>query len=92
MFFLTGCVQNTALLGPAITVASTGNVYQAGLSYGSGKAITKLTGKNTMENVKNFLDKDKDKDKKADTEKANEFFKIVKKINKSSSIKNLASQ
>ena len=90
MFFLTGCVQNTAFLGPAITVASTGNVYQAGLSYGSGKAITKLTGKNTMENVKNFLDKDKDK--KTDTEKANEFFKIVKKINKSSSIKNLASQ
>ena len=33
MCFLTGCLQNTAFLGPAMTVASTGNLYQAGLSY-----------------------------------------------------------
>jgi len=28
MCFLTGCLQNTAFLGPAMTVASTGNLYQ----------------------------------------------------------------
>tara|TARA_B100000780_G_scaffold146356_1_gene102199 strand:+ start:1073 stop:1315 length:243 start_codon:yes stop_codon:yes gene_type:complete len=54
---LNGCVQNTAFLGPAITAASTGNVYQTGLSYGSSKAITKITGKTATENIKNFLEK-----------------------------------
>ena len=47
MCFLTGCLQNTAFLGPAMTVASTGNVYQAGLSYGSSQAIKKNDRKNT---------------------------------------------
>ena len=41
--FLNGCLQHTALLGPALTVANSGNIYQAGLSYGSNKAITKIT-------------------------------------------------
>ena len=27
LFFLNGCVQSTALLGPAYTMASTGNIY-----------------------------------------------------------------
>ena len=90
IFFLTGCLQNTVFLGPAVTIASTGSVYQAGLSYGSGKAITKITGKTPIENIKNLLEKDEDKEK--NIKKANNFFKMVKKINKSSSIKNLASQ
>ena len=30
LFFLNGCVQSTALLGPAYTLASSGNIYQAG--------------------------------------------------------------
>jgi len=88
--FLTGCVQNTALLGPAVTAASTGNLYQAGLSYGSSKVITKITGKTTTENIKIFLNKNKDVEK--ETENTNDFFKMVKKINKSSGIKNLTSQ
>ena len=56
MCFLTGCLQNAAFLGPAVTVASTGNLYQAGLSYGSSKVIKKMTGKTPTENVKSFLD------------------------------------
>ena len=88
--FLTGCVQNTALLGPAVTAASTGNLYQAGLSYGSSKVVTKITGKTTTENIKIFLNKNKDVEK--ETENTNDFFKMVKKINKSSGIKNLTSQ
>ena len=43
--FLNGCVPGTALLGPVITGASTGSVYQAGLSYGSGKIINNFTGR-----------------------------------------------
>ena len=90
IYFLNGCVQSTALLGPAITVASTGNVYQAGLSYGSSKALTKITGRTTTENIKIFFEKNKDVEKK--TENADDFINVVKKINKSSGIKNLASQ
>ena len=33
LLILNGCVQNAALLGPALTGATTGNVLQSGLSY-----------------------------------------------------------
>ena len=56
MCFLTGCLQSTAFLGSAITVASSGSIYQAGLSYGSSEAIKKMTGKTPTENIKSFLD------------------------------------
>ena len=39
LFFLNGCVQSAALLGPAYTLTSTGNIYQAGLSYDSNQAV-----------------------------------------------------
>ena len=42
-------------LGPMYTFGTTGNVYQAGLSYGSEKAITSLTGKSTGQNIKEML-------------------------------------
>ena len=85
---LSGCVQNTAFFGPAVTVASTGSVYQAGLSYVSSNTIIKITGKTPTENLKFFLD-DNEKD---DGENADNFFKMVKKINKNSGIKNSANQ
>ena len=55
--FLNGCIQATALLGPAYTLANTGNVYHAGLSYGSNYAIKNVTGKTTTEYIKSFLNK-----------------------------------
>ena len=36
---LNGCIQSTALLGPGITVVSTGNIFQAGMQYGANTAI-----------------------------------------------------
>jgi hypothetical protein len=68
--FLNSCAQNVALLGPAYTLVSTGNVYQAGLTYGSDHAVTKLTGKSTGQNIKEILIPKK---------KDSEFEKIVKK-------------
>tara|TARA_B100000787_G_scaffold87501_1_gene64611 strand:- start:239 stop:529 length:291 start_codon:yes stop_codon:yes gene_type:complete len=68
--FLSGCAQNMALLGPAYTLASSGSVYNAGLTYGSNEIITKTTGKTTSENLKELL-----APKKKDTE----FQKLVKK-------------
>ena len=53
--FLTGCIQNTAFLGPAVTVAGNGNIYQAGLSYVSNETITKITGKTPTGYIKSLL-------------------------------------
>jgi hypothetical protein len=58
LFFLSllnGCAQNAALLGPAYTLTSTGNIYHAGLTYGSNEIIIKTTGKSTTENLKQML-------------------------------------
>ena len=42
-FFLSNCVTSpTALLGPIFTGAKTGSVYQASLSYGSNRIISKI--------------------------------------------------
>tara|TARA_B100000767_G_scaffold254217_1_gene259422 strand:- start:210 stop:419 length:210 start_codon:yes stop_codon:yes gene_type:complete len=61
LLLLNGCLQNTAFLGPAVTVASTGSVYHAGLSYGSNIVITNMTGKTPMDNIKKVLEQDKKK-------------------------------
>ena len=91
LFFLNGCVQSAALLGPAYTLASTGNIYQAGFSYGSNHAVKKITGKSTIENIKNLID---NKKSKIDEEQNyDEFFALVKnRIEKTSKIINSANQ
>ena len=55
LVFLNGCVQVVAFLGPAATFVNTGSIYQAGLSYGSDRFITSLTGKSTGQNIKEIL-------------------------------------
>ena len=55
LILCNGCAQNSAFLGPAITFANTGNVYQAGLSYGSDKALTKITGKSSGQTIKEII-------------------------------------
>ena len=54
-FFLNGCIQATAFLGPGLTVATTGNAIHAGLQYGTNKAIEKETGKNSFEHLQNIV-------------------------------------
>ena len=61
--FLNGCLHSTALLGPGLTVATTGNIMQAGFQYGANTAIKKETGKGTLEHIKDAVD-DENKDKK----------------------------
>ena len=91
LFFLNGCVQSTALLGPAYTLTSTGNIYQAGLSYGSNQAIKKITGKSPTENIKSLVDNKKIKIE--EQERQDEFFALVKsRIEKTSKIIKLANQ
>ena len=91
LFFLNGCVQSTALLGPAYTMASTGNIYQAGLSYGSNQAVKNITGKSPTENIKSLVDNKKIKIE--EQERQDEFFALVKsRIEKTSKIIQLANQ
>ena len=52
---LTGCAQSTVFLGPAITVAATGNIAQAGFTYGTNEVIKRETGKDTMQYVSSLL-------------------------------------
>jgi hypothetical protein len=61
--FLNACLQNTALLGPAVTVASTGNMYQAGVSYSSSLVIKSITGKTPIENVQKMLQQKENENK-----------------------------
>ena len=53
--FLSGCAQNAALLGPAYTLATSGNIYHAGFTYGSNEVIIKSTGKSMAQNIKEGL-------------------------------------
>ena len=48
---LSGCAQSTAMIGPAITLASSGNISQAGLTFFTNKAVEKETGMNTVSYV-----------------------------------------
>ena len=57
LIFLNGCIQATALLGPGLTIATTGNVLQAGFQYGANSVIERETGKNTFEHFQNVVDK-----------------------------------
>ena len=62
--FLSGCFQSSAMVGPAITFASTGNVSQAGLAYFTNRAVKKETGMSTTEYVSTFLEEKTKKTKK----------------------------
>jgi len=63
-FLLLGaCAQSTALIGPAITVGSTGNVMQAGLSYAGNMAVKKTTGKTPSEHVSLYVEEKKEEKK-----------------------------
>jgi len=76
---LTGCFQSSAMVGPAITFASTGNVSQAGLAYFTNRAVKEETGMSTTEYVSTFLE-DKNKTTKKN-EKIDENLLILVQTN-----------
>ena len=63
LVFLSACAQSTALIGPIITIGNTGNVMQAGLSYGSNMAIKQTSGKMPGELVTYYIEEKKEKKK-----------------------------
>ena len=54
--FLSGCFQSSALLGPGMTIISSGNVAQAGFQYGANTAIKKETGKFPIRHLKETIE------------------------------------
>jgi len=58
---LSGCAQSTAMLGPAITLASTGNVSQAGIAFFTNKVVEKETGMNTVSLVSSKIEQNSSK-------------------------------
>lgn len=73
--FLGACSAPTAVLGPAYTFTSTGNVAQAGFSYGSNVFITSYTGKSPLENLEEISSK---KNIQKQTLESEDFYELVK--------------
>ena len=90
--FTYGCSSPTAMLGPAYTLSTSGNVLQASLSYGSNEIITNYTGKTPIENVKDFVLSNNENVKKKTLE-SEEFYNLVKnKIDNTRNILQLSNQ
>tara|TARA_Y100000992_G_scaffold41372_1_gene23305 strand:- start:579 stop:902 length:324 start_codon:yes stop_codon:yes gene_type:complete len=93
--FLGACTAPTAMLGPAYTLTSTGNVVQAGFSYGSSELIKSYTGKTPIENIKSISSstlKDEQNIQKLTLE-SQDFHNLIKsKIKKNKEILNKVNQ
>tara|TARA_Y100000816_G_C25858005_1_gene448059 strand:+ start:332 stop:655 length:324 start_codon:yes stop_codon:yes gene_type:complete len=95
IFFLNACTSPTAMLGPAYTLSSTGNIFQAGLSYGSNELITQYTGKTPIENLKEIseIELEKDKNIMKKTLESEDFYYLVQnKFKKTRSLIKLSNQ
>ena len=63
--FLTGFTPIISILGPGVTVLTSGNIYKATAQFIIDQSIKKKTGKNSLTLVKEELDK-KNKNKELD--------------------------
>tara|TARA_B100001123_G_C15227489_1_gene993737 strand:- start:568 stop:861 length:294 start_codon:yes stop_codon:yes gene_type:complete len=64
LILLNSCGQTTALIGPAITVGNSGNVMQAGFSYGSNIAIKQTTGKTPGGHITSYVEEKRQEKKR----------------------------
>ena len=74
--FLAGCVQSTAMLGPGLTFAGTGNISQAGASFFTHKLIEQETGMDAATLVSKKIEEGKVQ--KIQTRKNKNFMLLVK--------------
>jgi len=77
---LSGCVQSTAMVGPALTLASTGNISQAGLTFFTNKAVKEETGMDTVSYVSNKFEQNSSKNRKFRKLVETNFEKTRKKL------------
>ena len=73
-FLLNGCTQSVALLGPALSVATTGSVNQALLSGTINSGIKHQTGKGLSEHMVQSLNEPLDCSMTSSNELAEIFF------------------
>ena len=54
LFFIsTGCYQSTAsLIGPTVTLGTSGNIVQSAISYSVNESVKKVTGEYPAEHIK----------------------------------------
>ena len=93
--FLGACAAPTAMLGPAYTLSSTGNVVQAGFSYGSSELIRVYTGKTPLENIQSISASTFEEEKNIQklTLESQDFHNLIKnKIKKNNEILNKVNQ
>lgn len=90
--FLSACTSPTAMIGPAYTLTSSGNVLQAGLNYGANEMITFYTGKTPIENIKEMSSIEKENIQKKTLESSDFYYLVKGKINKANIIFNLSNQ
>ena len=92
--FLGACAQSTALIGPAISIGSSGNVMQAGFSYGTNILVKQTTGKVPSEHVSLYIEEKKEEKKlkkreaKIKKEMANYFQSHIEIMRDKLSVKN----
>ena len=92
LFFLGACTAPTAMMGPALTLSSSGSISQAGLSYGSTEFITFYTGKTPLENIKEIAEVETNNIHK-NTLESQDFYILVKnKIEKTGGLLKLSNQ
>ena len=93
--FLGACTSPTAMIGPVYTLSSSGNIFQAGLNYGSHEMITMYTGKTPIENLQEIsnLENNQINNIKKNTLESEDFYILVKnKIETTGSILKLPNQ
>ena len=61
--FLTGFIPFASIIGPGVTVLTSGNIYKATAQFIIDQSIKKKTGKNSLTLVKEELDKRENKNK-----------------------------
>ena len=75
--FLTGCFQSSAMVGPTMTLVSTGNISQALGAFATNKAVEEETGMQTHEFIAKKVEEQQIKNK--DNKINKELSKILEK-------------
>ena len=86
--FLTGFIPIFSLLGPGMTVLSSGNIYKAGAQFFINQRIEQKTGKDTLTYVKDEI-KSKDNNHKFNQELKELVEKRIKLARKKLNLNNL---
>ena len=75
---MNGCFQSTAMVGPAMTFASTGNIYQAGFTLGANEVVINETGMTTTQYVSSLLEDSNRKNKREEEIMQKELIILVR--------------